>query len=463
MHHQLVQLARNLISGTRLALFMPVRRLAFRFGIAEALLLFALSAVLDYGIDWLRYGPDAYFSWYGAGSELFSGGLLLLTAALLAVLYRQPAMVLALPVVVLSALPVIQIAHAVPEGISRYGPEGFGFPSWLEFVFIAWLVAMLVRAVAVAAEPGRGRRWMQALAGGLALASPLWLAPALTPTEPWWKQPALTGDVDPRYPSAASEPVLAAQAELLNRALDELDDERPNVADVYFVAFGGYASEDVFRKDVELAQQVMDERWGTEGRSVVLLNNPRTLLERPMATVTNLRETLREIAGALDVEQDVVMLYLASHGTQQPTLEVAMPPLELAPVTPAVLRGLFDEAGIKWRIVVVSSCYSGGFVPALQDDHTLVITAAQADRTSFGCGFRSDGTYFGQAFFGEGLTHADTLLEAFAIAKQQIASREQAAHIARPSNPQLYVGPAMKDKLKELDRGGAARRAARTA
>ena len=43
------------------------------------------------------------------------------------------------------------------------------------------------------------------------------------------------------------------------------------------------------------AQTVMDERWGTKGRSVSLINNPRTLLEAPAATVTNLRETLNEI------------------------------------------------------------------------------------------------------------------------------------------------------------------------
>src|SRR5205823_3112866 len=141
----------------------------------------------------------------------------------------------------------------------------------------------------------------------------------------------------------------------------------PNVTDLYFVAFAGDAREDVFRKDVTAARKVMDERWGTEGRSVVLINNPRTLLESPAATVSNLRETLNEIGGTIDVEQDVVMIYLASHGSRDHVLEVALPPLELAPLTAPALRGLLDEAGIKWRIIVISACYSGGFIEALKD------------------------------------------------------------------------------------------------
>jgi len=66
------KLARNLIAGLRLALFLPVTRLAFRVDLAQLLLLFALSALLDVGADWVRYGPDAHFSWLGAGNELFA-------------------------------------------------------------------------------------------------------------------------------------------------------------------------------------------------------------------------------------------------------------------------------------------------------------------------------------------------------------------------------------------------------
>jgi hypothetical protein len=458
MRTGLANLLRNLAAGLRLALFLRVSRLAFRIDVMQLLLLFAVSAALDFGVDWVRYGPDAYFSWYGAGSEVFAGGMLLLTAALLALALRESALVLAAPVLVLAAYPLLQVLHAVPYAVYDASPTWEPFWSALQWLLLAWLFAVSVRAVAVALAAGPVRVGPRAIAGGFLLIAPMWFAPWIVPTEPWWKQPAIHGGADPRYPSPASEPVLATQQQLLNEALSNLDDERPDVVDLYFVGFAGDAREDVFRKDILAAQKVMDELWGTDGRSIALINNPRTLLETPAATVTNLRETLNEIGAAIDADEDVVMVYLASHGNREHVLETALPPLELVSLSAPALRGLL-EAGIKWRIVVVSACYSGGFIDALKDENTLVLTASEADRTSFGCGHRSDATFFGEALFQHGMTRSKSLLRAFDAARARVAERERAGGFRRPSNPQVFVGAAMADKLKELDRGGAAPRA----
>jgi len=72
------------------------------------------------------------------------------------------------------------------------------------------------------------------------------------------------------------------------------------IVDLYFVGFAGDASEDVYRQDVEAAKRVMDEKWGTTDRSLMLVNNPRTLLTTPIATLSNLRDALEEVAGAMD-------------------------------------------------------------------------------------------------------------------------------------------------------------------
>ncbi|MEP7181064.1 MAG: C13 family peptidase [Betaproteobacteria bacterium] len=462
MRHALRNLGRNLVAGARLALFMPVSRLAFRIDLAQLLLLFLVSAALDFGIDWVRYGPDPYFSSYGAGSEIFAGGLLLLSSAALALAFRQAALTLAVPVIALAAYPLVQIAHALPYAVFDATPAWAWLWSAGEWLLVAWLFALLVRAVAIAQPAGGPLRWPRAVAGGLLLAAPLWIAPMLTPTEPWWKQPAIHGGADPRYPNPASEPVLSAQKELLDAVLGDLDDERPGITDLYFVGFAGDAREDVFRKDVLAARKVMDERWGTDGRSVVLVNNPRTQLDTPFASVSHLRETLNEIGAAMNADEDVAMIYLASHGHRDHTLEVALPPLELAPLTPGVLRALLDEAGIKWRIVVVSACYSGGFIDALKDDYTAVLTASAADRTSFGCGHRSESTFFGEALFQHGLAENDSFTAAFAAAQARVEEREQSGGFRPPSNPQSFVGSAMADKLGELDRGNVARRSGRT-
>ena len=82
-----------------------------------------------------------------------------------------------------------------------------------------------------------------------------------------------------------------------------------------------------FRKDVLAAQKVMDQHWDTEGRSIALINNPRTLLDTPIATVTNLKAALDEIGASIDIEQDVVMVYLASHGSASHVFEISLRPL----------------------------------------------------------------------------------------------------------------------------------------
>ena len=120
------------------------------------------------------------------------------------------------------------------------------------------------------------------------------------------------------------------------------------------------------------------------------------------------------------------------------------PPLSLVELSPPGLRQLLDDAGIKWRIIVVSACYSGGFIEPLQDEYTLIVTAARADRKSFGCGNDSDSTFFGEAFFQKGMATADSLAAAFDAAKVRVGEREQAGGFSPPSEPQWWVGSAME-------------------
>ena len=89
-------------------------------------------------------------------------------------------------------------------------------------------------------------------------------------------------------------------------------------------------------------------------------------------------------------------------------------------------------------MVVISACYSGGFIPPLKDDKTLVMTAARADRVSFGCSEENDFTYFGRALFAEAFNETDDLTRAFELAKAKVAEREQAEEF-EASEPQLWA------------------------
>jgi hypothetical protein len=110
---------------------------------------------------------------------------------------------------------------------------------------------------------------------------------------------------------------------------------------------------------------------------------------------------------------------------------------------------LLDEAGIRNRILIVSSCYSGAFVAPLADEDTVVITAASSTRSSFGCANERKWTYFGEAFFEKGLAGNATLSEAFASAKATIAAWEGEQKLV-PSDPQISIGDRIARSFPDL-------------
>jgi hypothetical protein len=442
-------LGRNLVAGLRLCFGFPVSFLSFRVTVRQLLMLLAISVLIGAANDYVRAGPGAILDPQAIVYEGFEAAVLLLVGAALSAAFRQPHLRLALPVIVLSSDPALGIANlilALPgnqSGIEGYRIQWIGF--WL---LIVWIAFIYWRAVAIALVPKEPRFWWRSVAGGALLLAGVPLA--IWANQPWFYAPQASTAPVAHYANPAAENVLIKQPELLYDALTSLEDERPGVTDLYFVGFAPYAGEDVFRKDIEVARDLFDDRFDTDGRSVVLINNPQTMLDTPFATVSNLRATLSEIGDIIDPDQDVVMVYLSSHGSKDHKLSIEFPPLQLDSLSPQTLKQMLDDAGIKWRIIVVSACYSGGFIEPLKDDRSLIITASAADRTSFGCGTESAATYFGDALFEHALRFEDSFLKAFEEAKKLIADREKSEK-RRASNPQIFVGKSMAQKLPKLE------------
>lgn len=450
-------LARNLGRGARVILGLPVTRLDFRISVPQLLALFVFSALVDVAVDWMQRDPEATFTMHGLVGEMFFGAVLMLLAALLARAFRQPAYALALPVVVLASEWPLQVARVALSTVGGEVPL-FGETVHGQWIMTLWMVFWLWRAAAVSLAPARPHYWLRSIVAAAVLVSPIWLFAPLLPDQAWWSSPSSAEARDATLPGPASEEALAAQPRLLDDTLSDLEDERPGVTDLYFVGFAPDATEDVFRKDVVAARELFDQRFDTDGRSVTLINNPRTVLDVPLATVSNLRETLNELGATIDPDGDVVLLFLESHGDRNYRLAADFPPLDLEDLTPQTLRDMLDDAGIKWRIVIVSACYSGGYVEPLRDDHTLVMTASAADRTSFGCGTDSDATFFSEALFGQALRYERSFLKAFEQARRSIAEREKQENMSPPSDPQLFVGSAMAEKLPQLEEALRTRR-----
>jgi hypothetical protein len=187
----------------------------------------------------------------------------------------------------------------------------------------------------------------------------------------------------------------------------------------------------------------------------------QTLETHPIATLTSLTQSLHHVGELMNAEEDVLVLYVSSHGSEKHELSVDFRPLRLATIDPVKLKAALDESGIRWKVVVISACYSGGFVDALKDERTLVITAASADRTSFGCGTGSDATYLAQALFGQALKKTWSFEAAFEDARKTIEGWEREQGYT-PSEPRIFVGSKIRPKLAEieqrLERLGTARR-----
>lgn len=161
--------------------------------------------------------------------------------------------------------------------------------------------------------------------------------------------------------------------------------------------------------------------------------------------------SLKRVGAMMDRNKDILFLYLTSHGSKEHQFSLDFGPMQFKDLNPKELRKLLDESGIKRRIVVVSACYSGGFIDALKDENSLVITSAAADKTSFGCSNDADFTYFGKAFFDEALRSTDSFIDAFDLAKPIIAAREKKDDF-EPSDPRIFVGDKIRPALLEFDR-----------
>ncbi|MGB7947488.1 MAG: C13 family peptidase [Candidatus Binatia bacterium] len=246
-----------------------------------------------------------------------------------------------------------------------------------------------------------------------------------------------------------AEDALYGQPEILERELNAVKAGRRGVVDVYFIGIGGYANQDVFMKEVDAVSRLFRERFGSEGKSIRLVNNSKSLGDVPLASVTGLRKSLRRIANVMNNEEDVVFLFLTSHGSPTHRFALDFSPLQFHELTPQRLRGLLDESGIKNRVVVVSACYSGGFIEPLKTGSSLIIAASAADKNSFGCTNEAEWTYFGKAFFDEALRETHSFVEAFEAAKPVIAAREKEQGFT-PSEPQMALGDDIKPTLLRL-------------
>ena len=321
-----------------------------------------------------------------------------------------------------------------------HGSESFDLASMKIRVLLAFVLAFACGAMIGAAN-------QRANASQAAQSAP----PQPAASEPDADSPD-TEDADSHpiiWPASAGSPeqVIYAQAQRMQEVLNKLAPRSAGKTNLYLINFAGDGEENVFRNEVEYVEALFTRRFAAAGHVVSLINNPATLDHHPIASLSNLEIAIDALGKKMNPEEDVLMVFITTHGSRGHELYVSLDPLPLDQIMPEDLADLFSDSPIKHRVFVISACYSGGFINALKNNDTMVITAARTDRASFGCGTQSDITDFGRAFFVEALNHTASFVEAFAEARKDVDAWETRDHQAH-SFPQIATAAPIEAALK---------------
>jgi hypothetical protein len=437
----------NLKAGLRAAIFLKVDSSRFAVSEKQLLVLVGANLALTFLMNLIQVGINGELNLYYLPGTFFYLPLMVIASYWIAILESKHALKLSIPIALISAGLWIELAgnlvdFALKEDWLDRRSFLYGYEHYYR-LFGWWLLSSCLLVYRLA------RPLRKPLQGGfvflLILVIPFWFIPK------WDLWTEIYNDTNAAQKDAiAKEEVFYLQPALLEKSLSAIETGRKGIVDLYFVGFGADASQDVFMNEIEVIKKLFDERFDTKGRSIALINNNQTVETTPIATRTSLMKSIDRIAMNMNKEEDVLFLYLTSHGSKTHNLSVEYWPLRLAEIRPQDIKEILDKAGITWKIIVVSACYSGGFIDPLKDDNTLIITSADANNTSLGCGNESDFTFFGKAYFDNALRKSFSFIAPFDEAKNEILKRERDLS-ETPSNPQIYIGARIQKQLDKLE------------
>ena len=436
----------------------------------RSLLAFAgLVAAVRAGLQLVEAGAWQAFNPYGLNAVI---AWIALELAIAALFVRPAARTTALAAmfvlsviadIVMTAIgigaPVLAQAAGQPALVNNAVVAGAAYT----LLFVWWVGAMTCIVGSLEQQSGWrlvGRiagLWLALFAANVALPhTPLFVPPDFDPRNAnWWETvyAAHRAEGKPRIGQGTGQgaaqvtQVEKSQPRLLQGQFAQLTPSRKGETEIFTLAVAGWADQDVFVKELDGALEALGSVLPIKGRTVRLINRRDTVTTVPLANFPNFKAAVHAISNVMDKDNDVFVLVMTSHGEQ--TGFALQLPGGVAELTPQQVAAALDGEGIKNRVVIVSACFSGIFVPPLANDNTIVITAADAKHTSFGCAPERDWTYFGDAFFHQSLHPGADFENAFDHARVLIHGWEMMDQ-ATPSNPQGSFGPALVAKLMPL-------------
>lgn len=243
---------------------------------------------------------------------------------------------------------------------------------------------------------------------------------------------------------------LRLQRARLDAALAALAPQRPGTSDAYVLTVA-LDSDPVFAREAREAARVLAARYGAQGRTLTLAGPDGARDDAPHGSITALRLAIAHIGSLMDGGEDVLVLYTTSHGNDL-GLAYHWGDSGYGVLSPRTLKEALSEAGIKRRVLILSACYSGVFVPVVATPDTAILTAAASTRSSFGCMAENDWTFFGDALINRALRQPVGLEEAARMAGRSVAEWEAKARFLA-SLPQVNIGMNARGWLPVIEAG----------
>ena len=207
---------------------------------------------------------------------------------------------------------------------------------------------------------------------------------------------------------------------------------------ILYAGFAMHAESKAFRSDVLTVEKAV--RAIDPNAVVFKLDNPvaGTPADWPFATFENIDRVIKRL-NILASPKDKVVILISTHGNVN-QLGININQQNYSPVTPVMLNASLAALRNQPTLLLLSACHSGSFIKPLTQPQRIIMTAAAADRVSFGCNFKSTNTYFIDAMFNQPGLLDKSLNMLMGNSLDIIKKREQQMNLKPPSNPQMNVG-----------------------
>jgi hypothetical protein len=445
----------------RAAIWLPTPVLQF-VGLPSLLVCAIVLAAVRIAAQFMAAAPAGALNPYGLDAVV---AWLALEIAIAALFVQPAARTTALATMLLLSTLVELVINAVKIGVALFLPTavaGFVLNNRVTQIAIFAVVSLWwIGAMTAVLRTFTPRSPLVVLGRAAGLWVALFAASTLVPQMPvfvgsdfnnaqadWWQklQARLAAPAERNGGSAQAEPAHSgkSQKSLLQAEVAQLAPSTKGATSVYAIGVAGWA-QDVFLKELDGGLAALGGVLPIGSRTLRLINSRETLQSAPLANQRNFAAAVHAVAALMNKDDDILLLFMTSHGDPS-GFGLRLPDGATSELTPQEVAVTLNNEGIKNRIVIVSACFSGAFVPPLANDDSIVLTASDAKSTSFGCAPEREWTYFGDAFFRQSVRPGRDFQHAFDSARVLIQGWELMDR-APPSNPQAHFGPALVAKL----------------